>query len=89
MTTVNAEMADCSEDYLIALRLEAEFALEDANADVASLIPPQFRKGSPLKQVNIIKRIYFQLEEMHPVLDRTTGFTSDPKIVPWYEFSGF
>ena len=51
MTTLNA-MADCSEDYLIALRLEAEFALEDANADVASLIPPQFRKGSPLNQVN-------------------------------------
>ena len=45
-------MADCSEDFLIALRLEAEFALEDANSDVASLIPPQFRKGSPLKQVN-------------------------------------
>lgn len=43
-------MADCSEDFLIALRLEAEFALEDANSDVASLIPPQFRKGSPLKQ---------------------------------------
>jgi len=45
-------MGDCSEDYLIALRLEAEFALEDANADVASLIPPQFRKGSPLTKRN-------------------------------------
>ena len=41
---------DCSQDYLLALRLEAEFALEDANSEVASLIPPEFRKGSPLKR---------------------------------------
>ena len=45
-----AMATDCSQDYLLALRLEAEFALEDANSEVASLIPPEFRKGSPLKR---------------------------------------
>ena len=48
LATMASQIED---DFALAKMLESQYAMEDANEEVVSLIPPEFRKGSPQKPV--------------------------------------